>query len=100
MEVQYKQATSPASISQDFINPNIHAHVLLHSNAYIKRQKFKTYMGQYGYIDFKKIRYDNGILEYLNKEEGAIVYTDAECICATDKVVLDTVAVSGEADDN
>lgn len=55
---------------------NIHAHVLLHANGYIKRDKFKTYIKSFGYIDFKKVKFDNGIFEYITKEANAEIYTD------------------------
>ncbi len=56
---------------------NAHAHVLLSTTKYIKpRHTFKTYIKTYGNVDCRKVRYDNGISGYLEKE--GTVYSAVE----------------------
>lgn len=47
---------------------NIHAHVLLDSNKHLKKDTFKTYIKSVGLIDLKNAKFDNGITEYMEKE--------------------------------
>lgn len=52
---------------------NIHAHVILESNKYLRKERhFATFIKQYGYVDLKKVQYDNGLEQYISKE-GEII---------------------------
>lgn len=52
---------------------NLHAHVLLSSDRYLKRKKhFKTYLNTFGTVDIQKVVKDNGLHSYLEKEGEAI----------------------------
>lgn len=45
---------------------NIHAHVMLDTDVHLKKTKqFSTWTKKYGFVDLKKINYDNGIEQYF-----------------------------------
>lgn len=47
---------------------NIHAHALVHSKHRLNKDNFKSHARKYGYVDIKSVKEDNGIEEYLTKE--------------------------------
>lgn len=58
---------------------NIHAHARIVSKNLIKKSRdYKTYVNDYGFVDVRNVKYDNGTELYLEKEIGGKVFTKVE----------------------
>lgn len=51
--------------SLEHVNSNLHAHVVVQSTQFLKKQHFSSFPG---HVDIKKIIKDNGVYSYISKE--------------------------------
>lgn len=59
--------------TMEHVDTNIHIHALIESNKYLKKDDFKCFINNYGNIDLKKVVSNNGIEQYLSKENDMIL---------------------------
>ena len=58
---------------------NLHAHAVVESNRHLrKKDMFKTYLNNYGFIDMQLVRSEEAVNQYLEKESE--VYDKIEFI--------------------
>lgn len=58
-------------VSIEHPDTNIHAHALIHSTEFIRKRHFESFPG---HVDLKKILRDNGVRDYISKENK--IFTD------------------------
>lgn len=51
---------------------NIHCHAYVQADRHIHQSNFKMYMREFGHVDIKIVGEDNGIEEYMSKENPII----------------------------
>lgn len=52
----------------EHIDTNIHCHVAMDTNKPISIREFKVFARDYGYVDIRRIKTDNGVADYFVKE--------------------------------
>lgn len=60
----------------EHLDTNAHCHVFMRTSSYVKKQTFENYNEVYGTVDIKKVKKDNGIASYFDKENNPV--TDAD----------------------
>lgn len=61
----------------EHIETNLHAHAKIVSTKYLDNQTFQTYTKHIGFLKWNCVNTDNGIKEYLEKENNIITDVDS-----------------------